>query len=282
MARFSGVSATTETIRILGSLVLCTALLAGCGGTDGAEDPGKTVVSDQTKESGSEPEETEETEEAGALPDTPQAYSTLTVVGDVSVLPPGTEGEVTVAAISEPEDGTSFPIILHNGTESAVSRIEVSGRAVGPDNATLGTGSSQSIEPNVVPPGGYAFGYVYIDTSEYSLPAGSSIPDLRLQFTEGLGDFENIVTLDVENFEQLPSGDFTGDVTNPHDIEVSGPISVDSTCLTADGRILQRSDFTDGDTVTPGGSVTWTLSTYDDDTAKDCALTLVSASGFES
>ena len=214
------------------------------------------------------------------LPETPPAYSTLTVIGDESAIPAGTDGEVTVVAISEPDGGTSFPFILHNGTDQAISRIEVSGRAEGADGTTLGTGASQSIEPNVVLPDGYAIGYVYIETSDYELPAGSSIPDLRIQFEEGLGEFENIIALDVENFEQLKSGDLVGEVTNPHDVTVSGPISVATACLAADGTVSQSSDFTDGDTVPPGGSVTWTISSYGEEPDK-CAVRLVGASGFE-
>ena len=175
---------------------------------------------------------------------------------------------------------TSFPMILHNGTDEPVSRIEVSGRAVGPDNATLGTGTSQSIDPNVVLPGGYAIGYVYIDTSKYNLPAGSSIPDLRIQYTEGLSDFENIVMLDVKNFEQLASGDLTGDVKNPHDITVDGPINIASACLTADGEVVDQQAFADSDPVPAGDSVTWTISSYGEKPDK-CLVRLIGASGYE-
>ena len=259
--------------RVFVPLVTSALLLAGCSTTD-TDEP---VVVNQ------EPGETGEPEETGApqsIPDTPQAYSALTMIGDESALPAGTDGEVSVVAISEPDGGTSFPFIVHNGTDEPISRIEVSGRAVGPDNATLGTGASQSIEPNFVLPGGYAIGYVYIDTSEYKLPAGSSIPDLRIQFTEGLGDFENIVMLDVKNFEQLASGDLTGDVKNPHDITVDGPISIASACLTADGKVVDQQDFADSDTVPPGGSVTWTISSYGEKPDK-CLVRLIGASGYE-
>lgn len=233
-----------------------------------------TVVVTQDQTDSSEDESTDE------LPDTPQAYSTLTVIGDESALPAGTDGEVTVVAISEPGDGTSFPFILHNGTDQAISRVEVSGRAQAADGTTLGTGASQSIEPNVVLPGGYAIGYVYIETSDYELPAGSSIPDLRIQFEEGIGDFENIITLDVENVEELESGDLVGDVSNPHDVTVGGPISVATACLTADGTVSVGSDFTDGDTVPAGSSVTWTISSFGEKPEK-CAVRLLGASGFE-
>ena len=79
---------------------------------------------------------------------------------------------------------------------------------------------------------------------------------MRIQFEEGLGEFENIIALDVENVEQLNNGDLVGDVTNPHDIVISGPISVATACLTADGTVLESNDFTDGDTMPAGGSVT--------------------------
>lgn len=187
---------------------------------------------------------------------------------------------MTVVAISEPDGGTSFPFIVHNGTDQAISRIEVSGRAQDADGTTLGTGASQSIEPNVVLPDGYAIGYVYIETSDYELPAGSSIPDLRIQFEEGLAEFENIIALDVENVEQLKSGDLVGDVSNPHDVTVGGPISVATACLAADGTVTQRNEYTDGDTVPAGGSVTWTLGSYGEKPEK-CAVRLVGASGFE-
>lgn len=267
---------------VVGFILLCGGCLAVVAGMDdGSDDVGDEAPSDAptTVVSNGELEPTEAPETA-VLPDTPQAYSALTVIGKRKALPRGTDGEVTVVAISEPDGGTSFPFILHNGTDTPISRIEVSGRAKGPDGTTLGTGASQTVEPNVVLPDGYAIGYVYIDTSAFELPAGSSIPDLRIQFTEGLGDFENIIALDVKNVEQLATGDLTGDVTNPHDIVVEGPIGVLSACLTADGTVLRRDGFTDGDTVPPGGSVTWTMSSYGD-APEQCAVRLVGASGFE-
>lgn len=247
-------------------------MLGACGGSDSNADDTAVVTQDQS-------DSTEE-ESNDELPDTPQAYSTLTVIGNQAALPTGTDGEVTVITISEPDGGTAFPFILHNGTDQAISRIEVSGRAQGTDGSTLGTGVSQSIEPNVVLPNGYTIGYVYIKTSDYELPAGSSIPDLRIQFEEGLGEFENIIALDVESVEQLGNGDLVGDVTNPHDVTVSGPISVATACLTADGVVSTRHDFTDGDTVPAGSSVTWTISSYGEKPEK-CPVRLVGASGFE-
>ena len=217
--------------------------------------------------------------EIGALPETPQAYSALTVLGDEEALPEGTDGEVSVVAISEPENNTSFGFIVQNQTDQAVSRIEVSGRAISTDGETLGTGASHSVFPNVVLPGGYAFGYVYVDTSEHSLPVGASIPELRIDYTEGLGRFENMIGVDIENFEELASGDLTGDVVNPHASAVSGPIAIDTVCLTSDERVIYDGTYSDNDTVEAGGSSTWTMSFYSD--RPECAVRLLSARGFE-
>jgi hypothetical protein len=109
---------------------------------------------------------------------------------------------------------------------------------------------------------------------------GSQCSAQRRTFEDGVGEFENIIALDVENFEQLESGDLVGDVTNPHDVTVSGPISVATACLTEDGTVSERNDFTDGDTVAPGASVTWTISSFGEG-PEDCAVRLVGASGFE-
>lgn len=220
-----------------------------------------------------------ETDEGGDLPDTPSAYSTLTIEGDEGALPEGEEGEVSVVAISEPESSTSFPFILQNRTDEAVSRVEVSGRAIGSDGETLGTGGSHMVTPNVVEPGAYAFGYVYVDSSDMSLPAGASIPELRVDFTEGLGDFENVIGLDIENFEELPNGDLTGDAVNPHDEVVTGPIGIDSVCLSGDDRVTYNSTYSENDTVSAGEAAIWTISNYSGDSA-ECAVRLVGASGF--
>lgn len=214
-----------------------------------------------------------------SVPDSPEAYSALTIQGDEQALPEGDEGEVSVVAISEPDGNTSFPIILQNRTDQTVSRIEVTGRATGPDGASLGTGASQMVSPNVVPPDGYAFGYVYVDSSEMNLPEGASISDLRVDFTEGIGGFENIVGLDVENLEELPSGDLTGDAMNPHDEVVTGPISIGSVCLSGDERVTHSSTFAESDTVSAGESAIWTISNYSGD-SPECEVRLVGSSGY--
>ncbi|WP_150461069.1 hypothetical protein [Nesterenkonia ebinurensis] len=247
---------------------------------ESADDEEQTSVASEADDADEDdPEEDGDVPQGESLPNTPQAYTAITIVGDESALPEGEDGEVSVVAISEPDGNTSFPFIVHNRTGQTVSRVEVSGRALGPEGETLGTGSSHSVDPNVIPPGGYGFGYVYVDSSDWDLPAGSEIPDLRVKYTEGLGSFENIITLDIDNFEQLPSGDLTGDVVNPHDVTVTGPISVDIVCLSDGGRVTDDRSFTDSDEVDPGDYTTWTISSYGG--SSECVVRLLSASGYD-
>lgn len=210
---------------------------------------------------------------------TPLAYSSLTVIGDEEALPAGEAGEVSVVAISRSEENTTFPFIVQNQTDEAISRVEVSGRAVDSDGETLGTGSSHAVYPNVVLPGGYAFGYVYVDSSDYTLPSGATIPDLRLEFTEGLGSYESLISLDIENFEELSNGDLTGDVVNPHDIDVGGPIGVDTVCLSGDDHVTYDQTYTDNDHIDASDSSTWTLRSYRE--IPECTVRLLSSNGYD-
>lgn len=273
----------------LGIPLIALLALTSCGNAEEdqpAESADAETVESESpdQEAASSDDETDvqeepETDDGGSLPDTPAAYSSLMIQGDEEALPEGEEGEVSVVAISEPDSNTSFPFVLQNRTDQTISRVEVSGRAIGPDEATLGTGSSQMVSPNVVPPGEYAFGYVYVDSSDMSLPEGASIPDLRVDFTEGLGDFENIIGLDIENFEELPNGDLTGDATNPHEEVVTGPISIESVCLFGDDQVSHDFAFADNDTVDPGEAAIWTISNYSGD-SPECEVRLVGANGF--
>ena len=213
------------------------------------------------------------------LLDTPLAYSSLTIIGDEEALPEGEAGEVSVVAMSASDHNTTFPFIVHNQTDEAISRIEVSGRAVDDDGGTLGTGSSLDVSPNVVLPGEYAFGYVYLDSSDRELPAGASIPELRVDFTEGIDRYESIVSLDIENFEELSNGDITGDVANPHDIPVSSSVAINTVCLSDDDQVTHGNTYSDSDSVDAGDSSTWTLSFYRD--TPECTVRLLSAHGYD-
>lgn len=214
----------------------------------------------------------ESTEEATDLGDTPSAYTDLRSDGPTPDVAEQ-DGEVTVAF--GPVSDSRLPFLAHNATGGPVSRIEVSGSVVA-DGETLTSGRSQTVHPNVVEPGGVAFGFVFAGDP---LPEGATIEEPAVDYTEGLGDFENIVALDVDELD-APGGQFTGTVANPHDIEVDGPISVGVACLDDDGSLVDVVDtYADRDRIEAGGEATFTIDLFGDDL--DCAGVLAGASGYD-
>jgi hypothetical protein len=221
-----------------------------------------------------EPEEAE-AEEADPLPDVPAAYTSIYQEGVEPTLET-VDGEVTVAAIAAVDDSGSFPMIIHNGTDQPISRVEVSGAAVDADGATVSSGSSQGFEPNVIEPGGIAIGYVY---AGYDLPANITLEQINVDYTTGLGSFENIFAVDVTEVSVSPQR-VTGTISNPHDVEVSGPISVGMACLDDSGTLIAvAGSFADRDGIEAGGTSTFTIDFYGSE--MNCAGVILGSSGYE-
>lgn len=238
--------------------------------------------SDPTEGADGAEEEAVESTPSGpvTLPDTPQAYSHLTVLGDESALPVGTEGELSVAAVGTAgKEDSSLPVLVHNLTDEPVSSLQVSGRGRDKNGNVIGSGASQGFEPNVVEPGGYAIGYVYIETDDLYLPKGTVLEDISIDSTPGLGEFDNRIAVDVENVDQLPNGGFTGDLVNPHDVAVTGPISVAALCIGPSGQLTHLSDYADREELTAGARSTFTITNYG--SGLGCAATLLGASGYD-
>lgn len=125
------------------------------------------------------------------------------------------------------------------------SKTSYTTRVIDTNDETLGTGVSRFVYSNVVLPGEYAFGYVYMDLSDSAHPEGASIPDIHIDFAEGIGRFEYVIGLDIDNLEQLANGD----VTNPHEITVERPINIDTLCLATDEQMTYDSAYADNDSV---------------------------------
>ena len=257
-------------------------LTAGCD----TDDPAEPANDPTEEEDAGEDADTDDVDDSAAQdhgPDGdaaadnasgPQAYTSLLVEGDPDLTASG-----AVAITLGPAGRSDVPFLIYNGTDDTISRVEVSGMAVDGDGNTLGSGRSQGVEPNVIPPGGIGFGFVYVGPDD--LPPDATIDNPAIDYTTGLGDFENIVTLDVDDLTPLDSDfdDFTGTLTNPHDIEVTGPISVGLACLDDTGGLTGVfSTFADRDTIEAGGTSTFTISMYGDDVA--CDGYLAGASGY--
>jgi hypothetical protein len=268
---------------LISTFVVTAVLLAGCGTEAGSgADPEPDTTPDEG-EADSEPEDAtevdeevvEEPEPASDLPDSPQAHSSLYTDGAEPLLD-ATDGEVAVAAIASVDDSGSFPMIVHNGTDQPISRVEVSGAAVGSDGTTLSSGSSQGFEPNVIEPGGIGIGYVYVS---YDLPDDVTLEQISIDYTAGLGDFENIVVVDVTDVSSSADR-VTGTLTNPHDVGIDGPISVGLACLDDAGALMGvQSTYADRDAIEPGDSSTFTVESYD--RTLNCAGIILGASGFD-
>jgi hypothetical protein len=168
------------------------------------------------------------------------------------------------------------PFVAHNGTNGPVSRVEVSGRIVDDNGHVITSGRSQSVQPNVVPAGGWAFGFVYANAEQ--LPEGATVDDAAVDYAQQVDEFENIVTLEMIGLEATGSG-FTGQVANPHQEEVTGPIEVTVACFDADAVLTGVfSTFADRDDLEAGDTSTFTVELYEDEA--DCTGLLAAASGY--
>src|SRR3546814_19721204 len=112
-------------------------------------------------------------------------------------------------------------------TASTLANREGSGTARDGAGALIASGSSQGFAPELVNPGEWAFGYVYIDGVK-------AAKDTKFEFTATGSEPDDFMSsADVEIVEvALTKGDFgdnlNGILKNSADEEVSGPIDVRS------------------------------------------------------
>lgn len=266
--------------------------LTGCGGdsandtstpaptTDGTSatetvgTPASTPAS-TPEESASQPTATEAPLPSASPTDMdgpPQSWFSRMDLGEVPDLPTAEDVAIVMTA---PPDGGLIPIAIHNGSDGPISNIEVSGRALDGAGDTLGQGAPQGFEPTNVPAGEHTFGYVYIGTDD--LPEDVTLDDPSIDFDEGVGDFENEVAVDVAEPEQLDDA-IIGKVVNPHEIPVTGPISVQIACFNEAGDLTTvKGSFAERDELEPGDSSTFEISFFGD---FDCSAGVLAASGY--
>lgn len=262
-------------------------VLAGCGETSSDTTSAASSTSEDAPGDSSEASDstqdpaTEATPDAPApsptpsptvAEDSPQSYYSVATIGEVPELPSG--DDVAIVMTATPDSGL-IPMAIYNGTDGPISNLEVSGRALDGDGETLGQGSSQGFEPTYVPAGEHTFGYVYIGMDD--LPADVVLDEPSIDYDEGVGDYENEVSVDVAEPEKLEDS-IIGAVVNPHDIPVTGPISVQVACFNADGELTTvAGSFAERDDLEPGDSSTFEISFYGD---FDCDSGVLAASGF--
>lgn len=254
--------------RLAATVAVAALVTASCTDDDNSTEPetgGQNTAEDQA----SPDEETVE------LPDEPAASSFLYAEG-VEPAVGEADDDVTVTW-GDPVDA-KVPFLAVNGTEEPVSRVEVSGTVVDGQGETITSGASQSVQPNVVEPGEVAFGFVYAGAGK-QLPDDAAVDSPNVDYRTGLGDFENIIALEIEKLERVSDG-FTGSLTNPHELDVDGPIDVTLACLNGDGELLDvLGTFADRDSVEAGGTATFTVDLFGDE--PDCDGLLAGSSGYD-
>jgi hypothetical protein len=258
-------------------------LLAGCGGEKAPEpEPQAAQEEDTAADNAEDDEVADSADDREPAPDEPEPASdgpaahTSNYQEGVEPDLETVDGEVSVAAMAVVDDSGSFPMIIHNGMDQAISRVEVSGAAVDADGSTLSSGSSQGFEPNLIEPGGIAIGYVY---AGFDLPADVTLDQVSVDYTTGVGSFENIFAVDVTEVS-VSTQRVTGTISNPHDVEVSGPVSVGLACIDESGMLMAVTrSFADRDDIEAGGTSTFTIDFYGRE--MNCAGAILAASGFE-
>lgn len=258
---------------------ICAAtLLSGCAASDSGETVrsgnGPAPASADSPEQGVAAGSEEDVENTSVRPSTSPM---LTVEGDLKI-PDGEDGQLSVVLIgqADPASGT-VPVVIRNMTATPLTNLEVSGTARDGAGSLMGSGSSQGFAPELLNPGEWAFGYVYIDglkdpkDTEFDFTATGSDPD------------EFLSSVDVEIVEVAQTkGSFgdnlTGVLQNPTDQEVSGPIDVSAACFDNSGALVStQSGFADSDSMAPGGTSSFSVDLFDD----TCEIFAMGASGYD-
>ena len=161
-------------------------------------------------------------------------------------------------------------------TTAPLTNREVSGTARDGAGKLMGSGSSQGFAPELVNPGEWAFGYVFIDgvkaakDTEFDFTATGNEPD----------DFLSSVDVEIVEVAQT-KGNFgdslTGILKNPTDEKVSGPVDVSAACFDKSGSLIStQSGFADSDSLAPGGTSSFSIDLFDD----PCEFFAMGSSGY--
>lgn len=248
---------------------------------ENVEDEGGPETAEETEdvEEADEPEEPEEPEEAerAEVTTAPADASPFLTGPAAPELPAGEAGEVAVAATGGYHERRGvLPFIARNMTDEAVLRVEVSGTARGADGDIAATGRSQEVTPNLVEPGEIVFGYVFFGL-DVDVDEGADF-DLTVDYQTD-DDFENIRDLEVADAGLAEGGlsgmQVVGEVANPYDHEVDGPISVTVACFDGDALTEVTSGFADRDQVRADETVSFSVRA-----GESCSTFLVGARGF--
>lgn len=263
-------------------LLTLTVASAACGGDDADISSTTTIQATSPSDSTSTLPPTETKPEPTKTPVPPTATPTpvralqLTetpyIGGTANVdLPAGEPGTISVVATG-PYNGTILPVVLRNNSGKTAIRLKLSGRVRDSSGALIASGEDQGIDPRVVPPGGLAFGYVYFGGAKFD--SSTSTVEIRADAETGVEEdyFKSLEITEVN----LVGGQLIGIARNDSTKNVTGPISADVLCLTADGAVLSRQGtYADDDDLKPGQDTSFSINVR-----SSCPLYAVVSSGY--
>ena len=208
----------------------------------------------------------------------PADVESLLYFSDTSAdaFPQGTDGEVSVVAVLDPQSRESGLVVFRNGTDQTINSVEVS--AIGRDAAgtLVATGDSQgSAEPALIGPGQIGIAYVYTGADE--LPSD-------VTFEYDVADFSTDTTfmgnVSLAFVEVVPSsGKVLGIVENQTSETVSGPISVLVLCFDEQDSIVGYAQaYADRDDLRSGSTSTFDARIL---RSESCERFIAGASGYD-
>jgi hypothetical protein len=166
---------------------------------------------------------------------------------------------------------------VRNRTDEALSDLEITGTARDKTGKLIASGSSQGVAPSVMEPGEWSFGYVYFGLND--LPIDATF-DLTATASKAGGEFMSDVDLVVKEVSQT-AGDYgqqlVGILASESSAEIKGPISVLAICFDGGKPVSTVSGYTDGDSVAPNGTISFSLDLFD----RRCPAFALGASGYD-
>lgn len=185
-----------------------------------------------------------------------------------------TPGQVAVVA-SGPTDGSSIPVVVHNGLEVAVTGVDITGDILDDGGRTVTRGHAQPLIPAVIPPDGTALARIYAGRDR--LLEDAILIDPAITYVTDDDHPNSRLALRIAALE-VETGQVTATIANPHDVPARPPITVMVACVDADGELSGMLTGTiDGEELAPGATATLTLTGRD---APVCSGQLAGAAGY--
>lgn len=206
---------------------------------------------------------------------TPEAGNQQTSIsGDAWLLvPEGEPGKVSIVAFTGPDsDLGEVSVLIRNNSNDTISNIGVKSEFRDGSGKLIGVGDVSVFEPNIVEPGGIAFGL----TMGGMVSDPSIDVDLKLSYDKGEG---MVIGKNLEFVYSEWTGDrIIGEFINP----TSAPMSVihlSYACFTADGEFMGVKWGSANGDLLPGETTTFQVADSDRDTSM-CEHHLVTGNGF--